>query len=543
MSLQDATPTPLRRTSPRKSAAATGSAASSTTLTPLPAQLLDYGDLQDDDEDDEEVAGANEASGATGVAPAEAAVATQPSDGRIVAAAKIFCDVDNCPGRGFNPGVLCVLCEADLHMECFLGTVRKMKEYPEGCHDEIFCSDVCCLWHGNSRIDVSVVRKERTDLQSLLKKQLVELARTAQVRVTQRVNKKSLQVSKAMMVRRLMAKKFNALIGVDAAAPVPTPKPQKTIHVRFRLINCLFSEELASSTGDADVVDRAALDTGAVGDNSAFWKLCEERFNKGFPVDSIDGALFADKLHFNHPIIDAHHEPIRPSQRGVFSSSDLHSLWKEIQKEYEKVMQNFKKSGNHNSSFTKEAMKVYRMEEANDEESVQSSVNSADLDDVFGVENGGFCNFTNSVVIVYLRLWLNERPGLTGFVSRQLPDVMQVDTMQAPAAISAVKQQSAAEASRLRKSPDIIADSINNLAKARKMDDGKKEMHRSITEFHQSETVKSKITAKVEEINLVRMQIEVMTQRYDGCSDPDRKEKYKKALDDLENKLDTLLMP
>ena len=68
-------------------------------------------------------------------------------------------------------------------------------------------------------------------------------------------------------------------------------------------------------------------------------------------------------------------------------------------------------------------------------------------------------------------------------------------------------------------------------------------MHRSITEFHQSETVKSKITAKVEEINLVRMQIEVMTQRYDGCSDPDRKEKYKKALDDLENKLDTLLMP
>jgi hypothetical protein len=98
MSLQDATPTPLRRTSPRKSAAATDSAASSTTLTPLPAQLLDYGDLEDDDEDDEEVAGANEASGATGVAPAEAAVATQPSDGRIVAAAKIFCDVDNCSG-------------------------------------------------------------------------------------------------------------------------------------------------------------------------------------------------------------------------------------------------------------------------------------------------------------------------------------------------------------------------------------------------------------------------------------------------------------
>jgi hypothetical protein len=246
-----------------------------------------------------------------------------------------------------------------------------MKEYPEGCHDKIFCSDICCLWHGNSKIDVTVVWKERTELQSLLKKQLVELSRTAQVRVTQRVNKKSLQVSKAMMVWRLMAKKFNALLGIDSAAAVPTPKPQKTIHVCFHLINCLFSDELASSAGNADEVDRAALDTGAVGDNSAFWKLCEERFNKGFPVDSVDGALFADKLHFNHPTIDAHHEPIRPSQCGVFSSSDLHSLWKEIQKEYEKVMQNFKKYGNHNSSFTKEAMKVSRMEEPTDGESVQ----------------------------------------------------------------------------------------------------------------------------------------------------------------------------
>jgi hypothetical protein len=163
---------------------------------------------------------------------------------------------------------------------------------------------------------------------------------------------------------------------------VPTPKLQKTIHVRFRLINCLFSEELASSAGDTDVVDRAALDTGAVRDNSAFWNLCEEQFNKGLSVDSVDGALFADKPHFNHPTIDVNHEPIWPSQHGVFFSSDLHSLWKETQKKYEKVIQNFKKSGNRYSSFTKEAMKVYRMEEATGGESLQSSLNSADSDDV-----------------------------------------------------------------------------------------------------------------------------------------------------------------
>ena len=122
-------------------------------------------------------------------------------------------------------------------MECFLGTVRKLNEYPQGCHNEVFCSDVCCRWHGNDKVDLGLVRKECTELQSLLKKQLIELARTAQVHVTQRINKKSLQVSKAMMVRRLMAKKINALIGADAAVAVPTSKPQKTVHVRFRLIN------------------------------------------------------------------------------------------------------------------------------------------------------------------------------------------------------------------------------------------------------------------------------------------------------------------
>ena len=131
-------------------------------------------------------------------------------------------------------------------------------------------------------------------------------------------------------------------------------------------------------------------------------------------------------------------------------------------------------------------------------------------------------------MVIYLRLWLNERPGLTSFVSRQLPDVIQVDSMEVPGTVVAAKQQSASEASRLiRKSPDIIADSINSLAKARKVDDGRKEMHRSITDFHRSETEKSKITTKVEEIQLVQMQINVMKEHYEECTDHDKKEKYK----------------
>jgi hypothetical protein len=57
----------------------------------------------------------------------------------------------------------------------------------------------------------------------------------------------------------------------------------------FRLINCIFSDDLSSAACGADNVDQSALDSGAVGDSSLFWKLCEERFNNGFLDNSIDG--------------------------------------------------------------------------------------------------------------------------------------------------------------------------------------------------------------------------------------------------------------
>jgi hypothetical protein len=83
---------------------------------------------------------------------------------------KIFCDMDNCVGRGFQPSQKCFLCEEELHVECFLGSVRKLKEYPAGCHDEVSCSDVCCLWHGNPSINVDSIRKVRNEMLKLLKK-------------------------------------------------------------------------------------------------------------------------------------------------------------------------------------------------------------------------------------------------------------------------------------------------------------------------------------------------------------------------------------
>ena len=147
MSLPNSTPASSRRRSPRISAAATNkSAASSSSMTPLVTRTL-YEDIEDaEDMDDEEIAEINAA-----VASHEG---TQQSDmAQTIVGGKNFCDVDNCQGFNFLPGATCVICEADLHMECFLGTVRKLNKYPQGCHNEVFCSDVCCRWHGNDKVE------------------------------------------------------------------------------------------------------------------------------------------------------------------------------------------------------------------------------------------------------------------------------------------------------------------------------------------------------------------------------------------------------
>jgi hypothetical protein len=115
--------------------------------------------------------------------------------------------------------------------------------------------------------------------------------------------------------------------------------------------------------------------------------------------------------------------------------------------------------------------------------------------------------------------------------------------MVGPGAAAVAKRQLVSNNSRLRKSPEIIADSINNLAKARKVDDGRKEMHMSITEFHRSETEKSRINVKMEEIQLVQMQLNAMKERFQNCTDSEKKAKYEKAINELDNKLDNLLMP
>ena len=97
-------------------------------------------------------------------------------------------DVDNCPSVCEEASLLCVICLAAVHPTCFMTTISKLSEYPGSSDDEVFCSDVCCLWHGKEGVDVEGIRDERSKLLALKKKQLVKLASILQVWVMNRIN-------------------------------------------------------------------------------------------------------------------------------------------------------------------------------------------------------------------------------------------------------------------------------------------------------------------------------------------------------------------
>jgi hypothetical protein len=60
------------------------------------------------------------------------------------------------------------------------------------------------------------------------------------------------------------------------------------------------------------------MDSGLVGDNSVYWKLVEEHFNHLYPFASIDGPLWAEKVHFHHLLIANYHEQVCPEDHGIF---------------------------------------------------------------------------------------------------------------------------------------------------------------------------------------------------------------------------------
>jgi hypothetical protein len=130
------------------------------------------------------------------------------------------------------------------------------------------------------------------------------------------------------------------------------------------------------------------------------------------------------------------------------------------------VMVNFMKSGNHDSSFTRAAL--ISLKKAQGDTSLltsslagnndDSDANFDDGDDEFGMESGGWCNFTNSLPIINLRMWLNEKPNL--FVAR-----LQKKERRAILLVLVLKNN------KQRKSPsETTAEAIAGLVKVKELE-------------------------------------------------------------------------
>ncbi len=148
------------------------------------------------------------------------------------------------------------------------------------------------------------------------------------------------------------------------------------------------------------------------------------------------------------------------------------------------------------------------------------------------MEEGGFCNFTNSIVIIYLGLWLNERPGLVNFVSRQIPGQIQVDSMAT--SVVAVSETKTSQAQR--RSPDLLASAIKELAEARKRpaESVDPRINESINKI-------LRFSTKKEEIDLINLQINGLKQRMAATLDNVEKDRHAQGIEALEEKLDDLL--
>jgi hypothetical protein len=236
------------------------------------------------------------------------------------------------------------------------------------------------------------------------------------------VNGVSRDASKEVIIARLVEKKnlqlHPSLANSLSNMQEEEPARKFMLNDKFRLINVIFSDELSDlAISSEDSSTRAELDAGLVGHKSQFWRLVESHFNEGFPPESADGMTFGNLLHQLHSLFHQNETKVDPSDHGQFPAEKLLSVWKDLLNEYDTVVVNFTMSGNHDSSFTRAAMVVLKKVQGDTSSLISSSALNDD-DDEFGMETGGWCCFMNSLPIIYLRMWLNEKPNLTSFVSR-----------------------------------------------------------------------------------------------------------------------------
>jgi valyl-tRNA synthetase len=177
------------------------------------------------------------------------------------------------------------------------------------------------------------------------------------------------------------------------------------------------------------------------------------------------------------------------------------------------------------------------------------SLNDDDLDEgddnEFGMESGGWCCFTNSLPIIYLQIWLNEKPDLTHFVSRQIPQDVQLDTSNSMAS----KKQRASDTSSQcksiksqKKSPnEAVAEALIGYIKTKEAE--------TVNPRNMIESLGAELQtfmraqSTMEKIDLLEKQISVVTKRVEQSKTEEQCQRYSAALEKLKSELNDLVLP
>ena len=196
--------------------------------------------------------------------------------------------------------------------------------------------------------------------------------------------------------------------------------------------------------------------------------------------------------------------------------------------------------GNHNSNFM-QALVAALQGNMSDLLEASSSIDEEDLDNDFRMEERGFCCFTNSLPIIYLHVWLNEKPGLTGFVCRMIPVEIQMDSLGniASEKRSMALSSASSEQNRKKMSPgELMADAMISLVFFWR--EGM--MTRQTGSLHDLMKSIMKCLAESEQIKLLETNLAALRKKVKHCNDQDLLQWYNKSMTKLEDEYKKLLL-
>jgi hypothetical protein len=167
-------------------------------------------------------------------------------------------------------------------------------------------------------------------------------------------------------------------------------------------------------------------------------------------------------------------------------------------------------------------------------------------DDEFGLEKGGWCSFTNSLPIIYLRMWLNEKPNSTSFISRQTPPDVQLDTAHLGGCQKKRKASDTVSMStknnKQKKSPsETMAEAIVGLVKVKELELAQPWSTTDFLVVDLKCIMESQSTK--ERIELLEKQISIVMRKLEQSNTDESRERFQGALVKLEEELDILVLP